>query len=214
MNIIQKPSPNFTKGRKNVVNKKVIAIVEHITAGLMPGCLSWMCNPKAKASAHFLVAKDGKVYQLVNVADTAWTCGLAVKPIWSRYDGSNPNYYTINIEHECISGGELTEEQYQSTLALHRLLIDQFDLLVNRDTLVGHGRIDTVNRPNDPGDRFPWDRLFKDLATDDAVPIRVGGTVVQGMLVGNKTYAPVRDLLEALGRTVKWDESTRSIDII
>ena len=61
---------------------------------------------------------------------------------------------------------------------------------------------------------FPGIASLKDLATDDAVPIRVGGTVVQGMLVGNKTYAPVRDLLEALGRTVKWDESTRSVDII
>ena len=38
-------SPNYNTGRNG---KKITAIVDHITAGYMPGCLDWLKNPKSK----------------------------------------------------------------------------------------------------------------------------------------------------------------------
>ena len=61
-------SPNFTEGRKGY---KPIAIVDHITSGNYPGCLSWLCNPEAKASSNFLITKKGEVFCLVDSNDTA-----------------------------------------------------------------------------------------------------------------------------------------------
>ncbi len=157
-------SPNYSSGRNG---KKIIAIVDHITAGLMPGTLSWMQNPMAKVSAHYLVTRKGEIYQLVKDEDTAYHAGVINKPNWVLYDGTNPNRYTIGIEHEGHKNqggdGTLTENQYQATLWLHRQLIDKYNLKITDSHIIGHCQIDSVNRPNCPGANFPWKRMFEDL---------------------------------------------------
>lgn len=158
--ITWKASPNYFKGRNG---KRIIAIVDHITAGLMPGCLSWMQNSASKASANYLVGRTGRIYQMVKDEDSAWHAGEVKKPSWRLYDGTNPNRYTIGIEHEGKGGDALTEAQYQATLWLHRQLIAKWGIPIDADHIIGHYRIDSVNRPNCPGPGFPWDRLFVDL---------------------------------------------------
>jgi len=219
MQIIKKLSPNYTAGRKG---RKPIAIVNHITAGLMPGCLSWMCNPAAKASAHYLVTRKGEVYQLVEDANASWHAGEVKRPNWPLYDGSNPNRYTIGIEHEGKPNEPLTEAQYQATLALHQQLIQKHGIPVDRDHIIGHYRIDSVNRPNCPGPKFPWDRLFTDLRGDEdmlsPVKIKINGKDLPNghiaKLDGKDTsFAPVRALAEALGAKVDWDAATSTVVI-
>lgn len=207
-------TPNYRQGRSG---RQPAAIVNHITAGAFPGCLSWMQNPGAEASAHYLVTKDVRIFQLVNDEDTAWHAGGVNKPSWSLYDGTNPNRYTIGIEHEGQPGDELTEEQYQATLWLHRQLITKWGIPVDPDHIIGHYRIDSVNRPNCPGHGFPWDRLFSDLKEEgkeiQAVTIRVGDQELKGVLLGDRTFAPVRALAEVLGRTVTWDGNNNTVVI-
>ncbi len=207
-------TPNFRQGRSG---RQPVAIVNHITAGAFPGCLSWMQNPAAEASAHYLVTKYGQIYKLVKDEDTAWHAGGVNKPNWPLYDGTNPNRYTIGIEHEGQPGDVMTEEQYQATLWLHRQLIARWGIPVDRDHIIGHYRIDSVDRPNCPGPGFPWDRLFADLKGDEkeiqAVTIRVGDRELKGVLLGDRTFAPVRALAEALGRTVAWDGNTNTVVI-
>jgi len=213
--IEQAASPNFHKGRDG---QQITAIVNHITAGLMPGTLSWLRNPKAKASAHYLVTKDGRIFQMVKDTDTAWHSGFTNRPSWPLLKrGINPNKYTIGIEHECLSGGALTEEQYQATLWLHRYLCDKWRIVPHEDTIIGHCRIDSVNRPNDPGSSFPWKRLFEDLRKGEQeevlseVKIKVDGKVLTGFIKDNSSYAPVRALAESLGAKVSWDEKTKTV---
>ena len=221
--IVWKPSPNFTKGRRG---RKAIAIVNHITAGRYPGCLSWMCNPKAQASAHYLVTKLGDIYQLVKDEDSSWHAGAVSKPNWKLYDGSNPNYYTIGIEHEALPGERLTEMQYQATLWLHKQLIARHGIPIDEDHIIGHYRIDSVNRPNCPGPGFPWQRLLNDLKGSDnnmlinvkaqvdlpEVPVRVNGSIIgRGVIIEDVTYMPVRAIAEALGAKVDWDANTRTV---
>lgn len=210
-------TPNFWEGRKG---RRPIAIVDHITAGNYPGCLTWMQNPKAQASANYLVTRDGRILQLVKDEDSAWANGFVKNPDWPLYDGTNPNRYTLSIEHEGTGSGDLTEEQYQATLWLHRHLCKKWEMLVDRDYIIGHYRIDSVNRPNCPGPDFPWDRLFEDLAKPEsmmdpeAVRIMVGDTELFGIIKNDRTYAPVRALAEALGRSVEWDEPTKTVKIV
>ncbi len=160
MNIEWVGTSNFWSGRNG---RKIIAIVDHIAAGYMPGCLDWLKNPQSKSSAHYLVARTGKVYQLVREADTAWHAGVVNKPNWALCDGTNPNRYTLGIEHEGFPADGLTEAQYQATLQLHKELIAKYSIPIDADHIVGHYRIDSVDRANCPGPRFPWDRLFADL---------------------------------------------------
>ena len=224
MDITWQGTPNYTAGRNG---RKIIAIVDHITAGLMPGCLSWMRNSVAKSSAHYLVTKAGGIYQLVKDEDTAWHAGIANKPNWSLYDGTNPNRYTIGIEHECKSGGELTEQQYQATLWLHRQLVSKYNIPVDTEHIIGHYRIDSVDRPNCPGPRFPWDRLFLDLkgvVKDMKVGMEItevkvtmeGKTVEKSVILNvdgrDTTYIPAI-VLRDHGYIVNWDAATASVVI-
>jgi N-acetylmuramoyl-L-alanine amidase len=125
-----------------------------------------MQNPKAQASAHYLVTRAGEIFQLVKDEDVAWHAGAVNRPSWPLYKGTNPNRYTIGIEHEGFDGS-LTEVQYQATLWLQRQLIAKWNIPVDKDYIIGHYRIDSVNRPNCPGPKFPWERLFADLQNKD-----------------------------------------------
>lgn len=161
-------SPNYTPGR---AGRKPIAIVNHITAGLNPGALQWLQNPKARVSVHYLVSKKGEIFQLVKEEDTAWANGAVNQPHWPLYDGSNPNYYTLSIEHEALAGEGLTDRQYQASLWLHQQLINRWGIPIHADFIIGHYRIDSVNRKNCPGLNFPWDSLFADLRkTGENIP--------------------------------------------
>lgn len=159
-NIIWIGSPNFS----SPMGYKIIAIVNHIMSGTLTGTDSWFANPASKVSSHFGVGKNGEIHQYVSLDNPAWANGVVNNPNWSLLqNGVNPNYYTVSIEHEGESGDVMPEAQYQATLALHRWLIGTLGIPVTRDNIIGHYRIDSVNKSKCPGTGFPWDRLFKDL---------------------------------------------------
>jgi len=168
-------SPNYgyprgTKGRKGY---RPIAIVYHIMDGTLKGTDSWFRNPNAKASAHYGIGRNGEIHQYVKEEDAAWHAGAVRKPSWSLlkdYPHVNPNLITIGIEHEGKPGEPFTEEMFQATLALTREIIKRWNIPVDDEHLIGHYRIDSVNRPNDPGPTFPWERLFRELKGEDDAP--------------------------------------------
>lgn len=217
MQIQWAPSPNYRISRQG---RKIIAIVNHITAGLMPGTLGWLRNPAAKASAHYLVTKSGVVYQMVRDEDTAWHAGIVNRPNWALYDGTNPNYYTLGIEHEALAGETLSEPQYQATLELHRLLVQRHGIPVDRNHIIGHYRLDSVNRKNDPGPGFPWDLLFNDLTRADeaqnapGINIAFGDKIIKGFLQGDRAYGPVREIATALGWQTEWINQAKTVVLI
>ena len=159
-NITWVGSPNYNSPQ----GYKIIAIVDHIMSGTLAGTDSWFANTASKVSSHFGVGKNGEIHQYVSLDNPAWGNGVVNKPSWPLLiSGVNPNYYTVSIEHEGQSGDVMPEAQYKATLELHRWLISTLEIPVTRDTIIGHYRIDSVNRINCPGSGFPWERLFSDL---------------------------------------------------
>lgn len=70
-------------------------IIVHDTAGDLPGTgsISWLTDPDAKASAHFVVGFDGSLTQLQALNRQTWHAGQ------SQYKGRNGcNAFTIGIE--------------------------------------------------------------------------------------------------------------------
>lgn len=63
-------------------------IVAHDTAGrLTPGnSVTWLCNPKAKASAHLVLERDGSVTQLADFDRQTWHAGVST---WQGVSGVN-----------------------------------------------------------------------------------------------------------------------------
>lgn len=49
-----------------------MGMVEHIAEGTYDGTLAWERNPVAQVSSHFVVAKDGRIAQMVDTDDRSW----------------------------------------------------------------------------------------------------------------------------------------------
>jgi N-acetyl-anhydromuramyl-L-alanine amidase AmpD len=185
-NIVKKPSPNITKGRNGW---KPDMIVSHITEGGFNGAVSWLCNPNSGVSAHFVVAKDGKITQLVELTDTAKANGTSVdlkgKNPKMHYSLStlskvkdrktNANYYTISIEHEGFSSeanGRLEPKQLEASIWLHKYIIQEvkriyrIDIPLDRNHIVGHYQINPVTKPFCPGKNFQFDEILNSLKND------------------------------------------------
>ncbi|MGH2342965.1 N-acetylmuramoyl-L-alanine amidase [Segnochrobactraceae bacterium EtOH-i3] len=76
-------------------------LIMHYTAGTSAsGAISWLTNPKAKASAHLVIDRNGAVTQLVGFDTVAWHAG---KSSWNGLVGLNS--WSIGIE--LVNAGKL-----------------------------------------------------------------------------------------------------------
>lgn len=77
-------------------------LVWHETAGPYAGSVSWLCNPKADASAHLVVREDGlEATQLVPLHEKAWHAAAFNPP-------------SIGVEHANVTAkGYATEHQLE-----------------------------------------------------------------------------------------------------
>lgn len=129
---------NYQKGRKGAF--PVDRIVIHVTQGGAASVRAWFKNPAAQASTHYMVTRAGEIVQFVREEDTAWGNGRVDHPtaqVVTNRAGSNPNWWTISIEHEGTGLHELTDAQRQSSLWLmrdiqkrhHRITFDRHHIL-------------------------------------------------------------------------------------
>lgn len=154
-------------------------IVDHISDGSMGSLDAWFTSPSnTVSSAHFGVGKDGSIHQYVRIEDKAWAQGIKPEEIQQATarvvhdQGVNPNLYCVSIEHEGTTG-DLTESQFQATLWLHRFIRntiwEKWDLRFPLDSyhVIGHFQVNPHRKPNCPGPKFPWARLYAELAKID-----------------------------------------------
>jgi N-acetyl-anhydromuramyl-L-alanine amidase AmpD len=180
MNITKHNSPNKYNGRNGW---KPDMIVCHITEGSFAGAVSWLCNPQSKASSHFVVAKDGRIAQLVDLTDGSWCNGTSTDPNSKVFYGkstlkavqdrkTNANFYTVTIEHEGVwsqGKGALTPAQLAATIELIKHIrvevkkIYGIDIPLNREHIVGHYQINPITKPNCPGVNYQFDEIISAL---------------------------------------------------
>lgn len=151
--MIQHPSPNYN-ARKN--GAKPSLIILHYTG--MPsaqGALDRMCDPAAEVSAHYMIDKDGTLYQLVAEDKRAWHAGVS---FWKGE--ADINSHSIGIE--LVNGGhEIGYEPFPAAQidALMRLLPQIMQRHgIKPEGVIGHSDI-APERKLDPGPTFPWDKL-------------------------------------------------------
>ncbi len=144
MQIINVPSPNFSRGRKGYFPE---AIVIHIMEGTLRGTDSWFRNPQSKVSAHYGVGTNGELHQYVQETDTAWHAGRVNAPVWNLIKPAgngqfiNPNYYTIGIEHEGNENTNWTDDMYNTTSGLISEISKRWNIPLNRQHIIGHHEI-------------------------------------------------------------------------
>jgi N-acetyl-anhydromuramyl-L-alanine amidase AmpD len=152
---------NYKAGREGIC--PVDTIVIHVTEGDADSVRSWFNNSAAEVSAHYMVTVDGQIVQFVDEENTAWANGRVVSPTAQAVldrDGSNPNDWTISIEHEGTGREELTDDQRTASHWLIRDIAARHGIPIDREHIIGHHEIRATKRC--PG-AISVDRLVQEI---------------------------------------------------
>jgi len=95
--IPQEETPN----RGGVMEPKLSGVSLHCRPKRQES-IDWLCNPKAKASAHLVVGRDGSIAQLVPFNIKAWHAGVSH---WDGITGLNSCSIGIEMDNAADSPG-------------------------------------------------------------------------------------------------------------
>lgn len=146
--VIRVHSPNHNERRPNYV------ILHDTSNDNIERPLKTLTDPAREVSAHYLIGRDGTLYQLVDDSRRAWHAGQS-------YWGGLTDLNSASIGIELDNTGE---EPYAEALIVR--LLELLSTLKARykipdSNFLGHGDI-ALRRKVDPGWQFPWARLAQD----------------------------------------------------
>ncbi|MBD9470942.1 N-acetylmuramoyl-L-alanine amidase [Pseudoxanthomonas sp. PXM01] len=108
-------------------------------------------NSGGRVSSHYLLGKDGKIYQLVSDTQRAWHAGAGS---WGAI--TDVNNASIGIEIDNDGKSPFPDAQIDSLIVLLRDLTQR--LRIPPTQIIGHSDL-APTRKIDPGPLFPWKRL-------------------------------------------------------
>jgi N-acetylmuramoyl-L-alanine amidase len=152
--IVPHPSPNFDQ-RGLPISMLVVHFTHMHTAEL---ALQRLCDPASKVSAHYLIAKTGEIFQLVDEANRAWHAGVS-----SWRGEADVNSASIGIELDYRPADEGPDPDYdprllQSLVELSGDIVQRYAIAPRN--VVGHGDV-APGRKVDPGVKMDWPRLAR-----------------------------------------------------
>jgi len=158
MNIIQKPSPNFFKGRNGY---KPELIVVHIMDGTLFGTDTYFADTTSQRSSHYGIGIMGDIHQYVALENSAWTEGNVREPTAKLLKKNvNPNYYCISIENEGHNLDLALQPQMHTLISLIYQLCLEFKIPIDRNHIIGHFEIDSIVKGHCPSpDHKIMDRI-------------------------------------------------------
>jgi N-acetyl-anhydromuramyl-L-alanine amidase AmpD len=148
---------SYTEASRTPKSHTIDTIVIHATdGGSLLGNVWWLSGGHSHASAHYVVARDGSIVQLVHLSDIAWHAGN-----WKV------NCHSIGIEHvgETYDPAGFTVEEYRSSARLVAWLVRRYDIPVDRTHIIGHSQVPDPAHPGlyggsahhtDPGPHWRW----------------------------------------------------------
>lgn len=206
LNKIPYPSPNFEpRSPKAPLD---LIILHYTDMRNAEEALVRLCDAEAKVSAHFLIHKEGTLYQLVDPIYCAWHAGV------SSWQGETDiNHRSIGIELDNRGhtfGPEPFSAAQMNTLAdLLGELTKTYAVSPHR--IVGHSDIAPL-RKKDPGELFPWANLARKgfgLWSFETKPApRVSSLLPMDSL---EIQRALSDIGYGCPQTGVWDENTQKV---
>jgi N-acetyl-anhydromuramyl-L-alanine amidase AmpD len=163
---------SYTEASRTPRSHTIDTIVIHATdGGSLIGNVWWLSGGHSHASAHYVIARDGSIVQLVHLSDIAWHAGN-----WKT------NCHSIGIEHvgETYDPAGFTVDEYRSSARLVAWLVRRYDIPVDRTHIIGHAQVPDPSHPGehggsahhtDPGPYWRWG-LYLNLVRRYAFPER------------------------------------------
>lgn len=136
---------NFNLRKPNFI------IIHHTAQDSLAQTLKTFTITKTQVSAHYVIADDGRVVQMVNDYLRAWHGGSA---IWGR--NTDINSASIGIELDNNGFEPFSDKQITSLLALLAKLKKDYN--IPTQNIIGHSDI-APSRKTDPSKLFPWKLL-------------------------------------------------------
>ena len=135
-------SVNFNLRKPNFI------IIHHTAQDSLAQTLKTFTITKPQVSAHYVIADDGRVVQMVNDYLRAWHGGSA---IWGK--NTDINSASIGIELDNNGFEPFSDKQIISLLALLTKLKKDYN--IPTQNIIGHSDI-APSRKTDPSKLFPW----------------------------------------------------------
>ncbi len=115
--------------------------------------LERLCDPEVEVSAHYMIAEDGRIWQMVEEAARAWHAGAGA---WRGITDINSR--SIGIELVNRGDHPFPEPQMAALEALMRDIMARWG--IGPGGVIGHSDMAPA-RKCDPGPRFDWARLAR-----------------------------------------------------
>jgi N-acetylmuramoyl-L-alanine amidase len=141
-------SPNVDGRRPNYV------VIHHTSDSRVEDALRTLTDPARQVSSHYLIARDGRILQLVDDRQRAWHAG---ESYWGGLQDLNSA--SIGIELDNDGREPFAAPMIDALLALLRDIDERFN--IPAANFIGHGDI-APGRKVDPSVLFPWRRLAAD----------------------------------------------------
>jgi N-acetyl-anhydromuramyl-L-alanine amidase AmpD len=114
-------------------------------------------------SSHYLINREGVVYQLVPEEKKAWHCGGSIMPAPDEREGVNE--FSIGIELMATHDSGFTEEQYDALAAICREIEKRWDIKIytGHENIAGKNAVTLGLRrevKTDPGPLFDWEKFY------------------------------------------------------
>ena len=148
--VVQRPSPNCGPRRSGVLKPDMVVL--HYTA--MQSAEDAICtlsDPENEGSAHYLIARDGVVTQMVDEAARAWHAGAGR---WAGCDDINSRSIGIELDNDGFS--PFSAALMDSLEDLLEGVLARWDIPAHH--VIAHSDLAPL-RKCDPGGRFDWKRL-------------------------------------------------------
>ncbi|MEZ5805668.1 MAG: N-acetylmuramoyl-L-alanine amidase [Rhizobiaceae bacterium] len=152
---------------------------------------AWLCNPVAEVSCHYLVHEDGRIVQMVRESDRAWHAG---KSSWKGVADINSCSVGIEIVNPGHAFGyvEFPDAQIEAVIELCAGIASRHNVAPER--VLAHSDV-APGRKVDPGELFPWGKLFAAGIGHFVAPSPIGGG---RFLTGGDRGEPVEALQSML----------------
>ncbi|WP_246217638.1 N-acetylmuramoyl-L-alanine amidase [Jiella pacifica] len=148
-----RPSPNFNARR--CLGGASLLILHYTGMGSGEGAVRWLQDPTSEVSCHYVVHEDGRIVQMVREADRAWHAGQGS---WQGVSDVNSLSLGIEIVNPGHAGGcpDYPDRQIEAVMRLCADILSRHPILPER--VLAHSDVAPA-RKQDPGERFPWERL-------------------------------------------------------
>ena len=150
-----RPSPNHDERAPGRATDILLLHYTGMTSTAV--ALDRLCDPVAKVSSHYVIDESGRITELVPEARRAWHAGMSSWEGETDINSRSIGIEIANVGHD-LGYPDFPDAQIDAVIALSGDIIHRHR--IRADRVLAHSDI-APERKVDPGEKFPWERLYR-----------------------------------------------------